>query len=402
MIKITVVSYNNQTSILPLSAVFGRDGGTLGRGDDNYFVLRDPKHHVSRLQASIKSDGTHHTISNLSQANPILVNGYEIDFEREYDLQVGDQIQIGLYVLRAESQPTGGEDKTVHAIEISDIAIGAGPADSSGARHINGADPAAAADGSAPREKELIAVAPAKSAPAPELEAKSPAADDVPPAVPADQQAAPPQLSTADGQDVLQASLQAFLNGAGIPTVNISSGLTPELMEMIGKLLATAIQGTVDLNALRALVKREAHAEVTMVVVRNNNPLKFFPDCQTILTQMLRKKMPGFMGPVEAMHDAYEDLRAHQRGVVAGTRASMAEVLARLDPDNFDQESKDRSFFDAVLPARRKAEMWDRYTELFRNVHLETQDDFQTLFGKAFLAAYEVEIECVKNGELNA
>ena len=286
MIKITVVSYNDQTSILPLSAVFDRNGGTLGRGDDNYFVLPDPKHHVSRLQASVKSDGTRHAISNLSQANPILVNGHEIEFGREHDLQVGDKIQIGLYLLHAELQPAEDEDEPARDVGAPHV---------NGAPYVNGATPAAAPVGSTPATTA------------------------------AEQPAAPDALADADNQ----ALLQAFLNGAGIPALSISSGLTPELMEMIGKLLATAIQGTVDLNALRALVKREVHAEVTMVVVRNNNPLKFFPDCQTILTQMLRKKMPGFMGPLEAMQDAYEDLRAHQLGIVAGTRAALAEVLAK-------------------------------------------------------------------------
>ena len=44
----------------------------------------------------------HHLI-NLSQANPILINGVEIEPEREYDIHPGDQIQIGLYLLRAEA-----------------------------------------------------------------------------------------------------------------------------------------------------------------------------------------------------------------------------------------------------------------------------------------------------------
>ena len=367
MIKITVLSYNDQTSILPLFAVFGRDGGTVGRGDDNFFVLPDPKHHVSRLQASIKSDGTRHAISNLSQANPILVNGREIEFGREHDLQAGDKIQIGLYLLRAESEQAGDDDATARTCGIGPVAIGADATVNAGASHVNG------------------------SADVPDALAHQSAAP-ILPAVTANQ---------IENRPDNQALLQAFLNGAGIPAVSISSGLTPELMEMIGKLLATAIQGTVDLNALRALVKREAHAEVTMVVVRNNNPLKFFPDCQTILTQMLRKKMPGFMGPLEAMQDAYEDLRAHQLGIVAGTRAALAEVLARLDPDNFERESKD-SLLSAVLPARRKAGMWDRYTKIFRNVQMETRDDFQTLFGKTFLATYEAEIERVKHGALSA
>jgi FHA domain-containing protein len=393
MIKISVVSYNNQTSILPMAAVFGAEGATLGRGTDNHFVLPDPKHHVSRLQASIKSNGSRHTISNLSQANPIMVNGYEIDFEREYDLQVGDEIQIGLYLLRAEYHPPQANvDKMERTIEINHVAIAAAASakelslEASGTLPVENVTPKQAMRASG---VPLAAVAPAK----PPNEAKAAVLDQVPVTGPDSHSPAMPIISAEN-----QALMQALLNGAGIPSVSLSSGLTPELMEMIGKLLATAIQGTVDLNALRALVKREANAEVTMVVVRNNNPLKFFSDGQTILTQMLRKKMPGFMGPVEAMQDAYQDLRAHQLGVVAGTRAAMAAVLDRINPEQLQKkQSRNRSFFDAILPARYKAKLWDSYADLFAAIRLEAQDDFQTLFGKAFLNAYEVESERIKN-----
>ena len=93
----------------------------------------------------------------------------------------------------------------------------------------------------------------------------------------------------------------------GLPPTRCRPALTPELMELVGKLLATSLQGTIDQLALRSLVKQEVQADVTMVVVRNNNPLKFFPDSPTVLTQMLRKKMPGFMEPLEAVDDACHD-----------------------------------------------------------------------------------------------
>ncbi|UUZ48060.1 hypothetical protein LP420_34585 [Massilia sp. B-10] len=88
-------------------------------------------------------------------------------------------------------------------------------------------------------------------------------------------------------------------------------------MELLGKMMNNCIQGTIDLLALRSLVKQEVKADVTVVVLRNNNPMKFFPDSQTVLTQMLRKKMPGFMEPLEAIDDANRDLQGHQKGVVA-------------------------------------------------------------------------------------
>lgn len=343
MIKLTVVSYNNEVPAQGLSAVFGRDGGTIGRGGDNFFVLPDPKNHVSRLQAAIKSDGQRHTIENLSQANPVLVNAQELECNRTCSLQTGDEIQIGLYRLRVDAAPAG-TDSAAPAMKLQ-------------------------TDHKVPDA--------ARSA--------SPDPHSVP--------VSPPAIDN-------QALMQAFLRGAGIPSVTLSSGLTPELMEMIGKLLATSVHGTLDLIGLRALVKREVNAEVTMVVVRNNNPLKFLPDGETVLTQMLRKKMPGFMGPVEAMQDAFTDLHAHQMAVVAGTRAAMRDTLNRLNPEGMDEG--EHSLFDAVLPAMRKARMWDRYGEQFQQIAAQAKDDFQGPFGRAFLAAYEQEIERLQSGAQDA
>jgi FHA domain-containing protein len=194
-----------------------------------------------------------------------------------------------------------------------------------------------------------------------------------------------------------QALLDAFLVGAGIPQISLPSGLTPELMEMIGKLLATTIQGTFELVTSRALIKREVKADMTMVVVRNNNPLKFLPDGQTVLIQMLRKKMPGFMAPVEAMEDAYDDLHAHQNGLVAGMHAAVTEMLERFNPQQFEHQLQEQSFLDVLSPMPRKAKMWDMYNVQFQTILQESQDDFQVPLGKAFLGAYEKEIERLRN-----
>jgi FHA domain-containing protein len=200
--------------------------------------------------------------------------------------------------------------------------------------------------------------------------------------------------SQAEPSASSEALVLAFMKGAGLPAGTLAPELTAEMMETVGKLLATAVQGTIDLNASRALVKREAHADVTKVVVRNNNPLKFFADSQTVLIQMLRKKMPGFMGATEAMQDAYQDLQAHQVGVVSGMRATMNEVLQRFNPEVMEKRAKKGGMLEALLPAKRKARLWDAYAERYQRIIAESaQDDFQTLFGKAFLQAYERKVE---------
>ena len=185
---------------------------------------------------------------------------------------------------------------------------------------------------------------------------------------------------------------QAFLRGAGIAPDAISAELTPETMELVGSLLASSLQGAIDLLALRSLVKQEVNADVTMVVVRNNNPLKFFADSQTVLTQMLRKKMPGFMEPLEAVGDAWHDLRGHQRGVVAGSRASMESMVARFAPTHLEAALPAPGMLDGLLPARRKAALWEQYTGQYSQLAGESKDAFTSVFGSAFLAAYEKEV----------
>jgi type VI secretion system FHA domain protein len=186
---------------------------------------------------------------------------------------------------------------------------------------------------------------------------------------------------------------QAFLRGAGVAPEAISAELTPELMELLGKLMANSLQGAIDLLALRSLVKQEAKADVTMVMYRNNNPLKFFPDSQTVLTQMLRKKMPGFMEPLESVDDAWRDLRGHQMGVVAGNRASMQALMARLDPFRFEAQLAPAGLLDKLVPSRRAAACWEQYARHHGAIAAEAQDQFKTLFGADFLAAYEAEVE---------
>ncbi len=207
--------------------------------------------------------------------------------------------------------------------------------------------------------------------------------------------AAPDVPASAAGLESPEARAlkQAFLRGAGIGGDAISAELTPDMMELLGKLMATSLQGAIDLLALRSLVKQEVKADVTMVLVRNNNPLKFFPDSQTVLTQMLRKKMPGFMEPLEAIDDAWRDLRGHQMGVVAGTRASMASMMARLSPAQLETALPPAGLLDKLAPSRRAAALWQQYLGQYGAIDGEAQDQFKSLFGAAFLAAYEQEVE---------
>jgi type VI secretion system FHA domain protein len=193
-----------------------------------------------------------------------------------------------------------------------------------------------------------------------------------------------------DSALVLQRLKQAFLRGAGMPAGAMTADLTPGTMELLGKLLAVSLQGTIDLLTLRSLVKQEVHADVTTVLVRNNNPLKFFPDSQTVLTQMLRKKMPGFMEPIEAVDDAVADLHAHHAGMVAGSHACMHAALDALDPGQVGAALPAPGLADKLLPHRRGQAQWQEYVR--RHGAARRSVDAQ-LHGAAFLAAYDDAVD---------
>lgn len=377
MIEIIVVSYSNEAPSQPLTALFGDRGGSIGRSDDSHFVLPDPKHHVSRLQAIVLSEGNRHRITNLSHANPTILNGSELPCDSPHPLQVGDEIQIGMYLLRTQLPAR----TSVSALYPAPVAVGG-----TAARHAPCV--ALVAEEPAPGTLEALPAA------APDTVVSSPSAGIGSGAT------AKPAAPTPGADN--QALLHAFLHGAGIPSITLSSGLTPEFMETVGALLATAINGTVDLIAMRAGIKREVNADVTMVVVRNNNPLKFLPDGATVLTQMLRKRMPGFMGPVDAMHDAFDDLHAHQLGLVAGMQASMHELHRQLDPAAIENHSSAASRLERLFPANRKAALWDSYCSVHQQLAAAPQSASQILSGKAFLSAYEHASEQYQDGAGNA
>ena len=191
--------------------------------------------------------------------------------------------------------------------------------------------------------------------------------------------------------------LRAFLQGAGIPGIH-SKSLTPETMEAIGKLLREAVHGTLDLLRARGLTKSEMRADVTMIMAQDNNPLKFSPTVEAALTHLLVPQAHGFMPPIRAMKDAYDDLRAHQLGLLAGMRAALEEVFARFAPQELAKRLSDQSMLDDLLPMNRKAKLWDLFLERHAAVSGEAREDFNAAFGKAFRRAYEAQIKQLRGG----
>lgn len=185
---------------------------------------------------------------------------------------------------------------------------------------------------------------------------------------------------------------RAFCEGAGL-RADAMQGMTPGQMRQAGRVLREAIEGTLRLVAVRTATKHELRAQVTVIQARNNNPLKFSPDAQVAIEQLLKPPVRGFLPGPEAMADVMDDLLGHSIGTMAGMRAALEGVLDRFAPGELESKLVGKSVLDSVLPMNRKARLWDLYLQKFDAIRGEAQEDFHALFGKAFVAAYEQQIE---------
>ena len=185
--------------------------------------------------------------------------------------------------------------------------------------------------------------------------------------------------------------------GLGVPDLNLPP-VTPELMHLLGQLLHEAARGTVDLLVARAALKREVRAEVTMIVAKENNPLKSSPTPEVALAHLLGPPTRGFTAPAQAMRDAYDDLRAHQLAFLAGMRAALEGLLQRFDPAALEGRLTQKSMLASLLPAARKAQLWAVFQQEYQQIASEVADDFHQVFGREFLKAYEAQLDALKDG----
>ena len=185
--------------------------------------------------------------------------------------------------------------------------------------------------------------------------------------------------------------IQALMRGLGLTELNTKRS-AEEIAELAGAMLREATAGTMGVLMGRALTKRESRLDMTLISAAANNPLKFFPDADSALTQMVGGTMPGYMAPPRAFANAFDDLKAHELAIMAGMRAALAGVLARFDPAAIEARLQVPTVMDKVLASNRKAKMWDRMVELYTQMAVEADSDFHRLFGEAFGAAYEEQV----------
>ncbi|ATQ76379.1 type VI secretion system-associated FHA domain protein TagH [Massilia violaceinigra] len=474
--RLTILEHAGQPLRPPVSKDFSRPGATIGRGADNHLVLVDDTRQISRLQASVRIDDSGTYLANLSTVCPVEVNDTALTGDRPWRLQDGDQVRIGLYLLRvgdaqvvdtgASQVPTVAEVEDAIKIDPVNVAPAPAPRAATVAPDDSFWDNLVSDFAPAPSARHFAATAPV-SAPLAVVQAAAP---DVPlpddalatlsnPSVDpldffanpgaeshsnlfADSASALPDTSTAllelvqqehaagapfdtgslfgrslasgvqaeptpgrFAADIASPPIQmaapppadaasmvaAFLDGAGF-TPNEGT-LTQAHFHQAGRLLSKLVAGSMNLLTSRTIIKREVKAELTMMLDKENNPLKLLPDAQTVLKQMFGPPFSGFMTSERAVDDTFHDLQAHQMGMLAGMRAALNQLLRNFSPEVVDKQMGADVWYDRLMPKGRDGRAWVRYRALHQAAVTAVEEDFHTVFGQVFLSAYDAEVE---------
>ncbi|MFS2223787.1 type VI secretion system-associated FHA domain protein TagH [Pantoea sp. B65] len=384
--RFTIVQ--SKTAMPQTAFDFHPPGGTIGRSVDNDLVLPDEDRAISRLQALVHITASGDCrLTNRGSVTSVVLNGNSLECGRQVELQHGDILDIGSYQIEVSDPHRPAENR---AGTLDPLAL-------FGEHHPPIIDPlgilapeaSPAAGGSDPLHAEPSAARSVRN---------SGARLDIDPL--------PHESSERNGDGNTSSNerlIRALLEGMGLDSSHNSSLCSEEDMRMTGRMLSLFSQGTVALLSSRSILKRGVKAEMTMILNEANNPFKILPSGKTVLMQMYQSQMPGFMQPEQAVRDALVDLQAHQLGMIAGIRAIIAAMLQSFNPQRLEESARR----DGILPkisftTSRKAAMWDYFVRNYQNTSGEIEDDFHTLFGEAFLHAYDVEVNQYKDSQLKA
>jgi len=382
--------------------VFNAIGGTIGRLPDNDWVFPDP--YVSGRHALIRYLNGKYFVEDTS-TNGVFVNSPDNRLPRAqpHQLRNGDVLYIDAYQIRVsiENDPADGQHNDpfarlkggTRAMPASDEERTASLAARAAARKPDNSadkDDDEADDGATQwfGISEVSEAKPAAPAPArdkPEVASPQPRASaryDQPLTrpVPAARGRAAPDAAAAD--------LKTLLAAAGIEGLDPSS----QTAQTIGEVLRAAIEGVMDALRSRDRMKDELRMRNTAFKVSQNNPLKFSANVDDAFHNLLVKRNSAYLGPVDAVEDAFHDVRDHQSSFLAALRIAFESMLAQFDPQRL-QEEFDRQNKGSIIGVPAKMRYWDLYRDKYGVLAQDAEGAFRQLFGDEFTRAYEEHLE---------
>ena len=387
MINVKILNRSGPRPSLYASRDFERPPISFGRDSTCSVALDDPHKHISRFHVEIEEVDGVYWMGVTSKVNPVMVAGRRYGPGTRLVLKSGDTFEIGEYEVQVSLPELVEEAEKPRPLDPTSPPVGDSPL----LRVLaTGSQPAAA-------PKPAPASVPAPAAPAVAV-AEDPLlaeATFVPTAAVRALARAQPGASLAP-----DAGLRAFMEAAGLPFKEVPADQAERMLRDCGAILRAAVEGIMLLLIARSEARKELHAEDrTMVGAGANNPLKLMSDPQEAMAYLFdpSERTDGFLDPVQAVGDACEDLRAHELALMAGMRAAVIGALRRVNPHALEVAFEKSTTAGLPLPGR-KGRLWDLFVAHHEKLAHDVQEDFNKVFGRDFMGAYQEHLRRIKGG----
>ena len=205
-------------------------------------------------------------------------------------------------------------------------------------------------------------------------------------------------MARPGGAAGMREAVTVFLEGVGLVGKEVPEAEIEAFLRQAGKIMRASIEGSMTLLAARATAKKELRAEDrTMVASKDNNPLKLMSDPQEAMAFLFdtKSRTDGFLEPLQAVGDAFEDLRAHEVALFAAMRAALLSSIQRFDPKILEVELEKSA---GGLGLNRKAKLWELFAGYQQKLARDADDDFNKVFGREFMGTYMAQVKRLRGG----
>ena len=159
----------------------------------------------------------------------------------------------------------------------------------------------------------------------------------------------------------------------------------------VGRLMREMLKGMMDIMQSRSEIKNQFRMNMTTIQSVENNPLKFSPNIDDLLEKMFMLRNKAYKKPVDAVREGFQEIADHQLALIAGLRAAFDSMMKRFDPVALEKQF-DRQKKGSITLSMGKSKYWHSYAEYYKSLIDNRESSFQHLFGDQFVQAYEEQL----------
>jgi type VI secretion system protein len=396
-LKLTILSSQRAPLGPHGSIAFGVGGGTIGRSNDNDWVLPDPQRYLSAHHARVQfRHGAYYLFD--TSTNGVFVNDGTVPLGRrnDYPLRSGDRLRLGDYEIGVSIESEGGEAPEASEVFPLHPQAMAGALDTASGdigAELSVLDLLRPDPGSSARTGALDAFGQPKLTEDPALLAydqSGPRATltrtRTPPPAPRERRTGGGSNAEAAGNaaaaNAAPTGFEILCRGAGIDASVVPADAQSRVLQLIGVLLREAMVGLKGLSVAQRALRDEAGIEVG-----RDNPqqiaLSGLP-VEDLLRRLLLGHEQRELDAVQWLRDTLERARRHDLAVMRALHLALSEYVSRLDPRSLAQHA------DRPAAGASGADA-SGLTERFRTITDMSDARLPHLFAEAFARAFAAE-----------